>query len=114
MHNPDPQRETARLNATYRYLDFNINQERELKELVMLASQICGTPISLITLMGEDVQWIKARQGVDIYEMPRSTSLCTHAIETDDLMIVENASLGTIFTSSRSSKRAAYSILSEC
>lgn len=98
MYKPHPQREAARLSATYRYLDFNINRERELNELVMLASQICRTPISLITLMGEDVQWIKARQGADIYEMPRSTSFCTHAIETDDLMIVENASLDERFS----------------
>jgi GAF domain-containing protein len=90
--------EPQRLNATHRYLDFNLDREKELNELVRLASQICGTPISLITLMGEDVQFIKARLGADIYEMPRSTSFCTHAIENDDLMMVEDATLDERFS----------------
>ncbi|HEY0053802.1 MAG TPA: GAF domain-containing protein [Pedobacter sp.] len=86
-----PIKEAARLNATHRYLDFNINREKELEDLVMLASQICGTPISLITLMDQDVQWIKAKLGVDVSEMPRKTSFCTHAIESEEIMIVEDA-----------------------
>ncbi|TKC01427.1 sensor histidine kinase [Pedobacter cryotolerans] len=83
--------EIFRLEATRRYLDFNLNREKELDQLVMLASQICGTPISLITLMDENLQFIKAGIGADIKEMPRKTSFCTVAIETDDLMIVEDA-----------------------
>lgn len=93
----DTTKENLRLEATYRYLDFNLDRERELNALVMLASQICNTPISLITLMGEDIQWIKASQGADIKEMPRSTSFCTHAIEMEEMMIVENASLDERF-----------------
>ncbi|MBC7913746.1 MAG: GAF domain-containing protein [Pyrinomonadaceae bacterium] len=90
-------KESARLGATHRYLDFNIDREKELNELVMLASQICETPISLITLMDQDVQWIKAKMGADISEMPRKTSFCTHAIENDDIMIVEDATLDKRF-----------------
>lgn len=94
----DTVKEAARLNATHRYLDFNINREKELNELVRLASQICGTPISLITLMDQDVQWIKANLGVDVSEMPRKTSFCTHAIQNDDIMIVEDASIDSRFS----------------
>ncbi|WP_423149398.1 hypothetical protein [Rubrolithibacter danxiaensis] len=39
-------KEISRLNATHRYLNFHIDREKELNQLVMLASQICGTPIS--------------------------------------------------------------------
>jgi GAF domain-containing protein len=98
MQKSNPQIEIARLDATQRYLDFNIDRDKELNELVMLASQICGAPISLITLMGEDVQWIKAKVGVDVEEMPRNTSFCTHAIENDDVMIVEDATLDVRFS----------------
>lgn len=93
----DVSREISRLDATRRYLDFNLDREKELNDLVMLASQICGTPISLITLMDKDIQWIKAKQGVNITEMPRETSFCTHAIETDEIMIVEDATLDARF-----------------
>ena len=88
---------TLRLKATRRYLDFDLNREKELDQLVMLASQICGTPISLITLIDENVQFIKARRGVDITEMPRDTSFCTHAIESDAVMVVEDATKDTRF-----------------
>lgn len=74
MNTSSSNKENFRLQATHRYLDFNLDREKELNELVMLASQICGTPISLITLMDQDVQWIKARLGVDVTEMPRKTS----------------------------------------
>jgi GAF domain-containing protein len=97
MITPNPHKEASRLEATHRYLDFNLNREKELDDLVKLASQICNTPISLITLMDQDVQWIKARQGADITEMPRKTSFCTHAIESNEVMIVEDATLDERF-----------------
>jgi GAF domain-containing protein len=83
--------EAARLAATHRYLDFNIDRQKELDDLVRLAALICNVPISLITLMDQNVQWIKARLGVEVDEMPRATSFCTHAIQIDSVMVVEDA-----------------------
>jgi GAF domain-containing protein len=84
--------EQQRLNATRRYLKFELNREQELQDIVMLASSICNVPIALITLMDEDVQFINAKTGADVTEMPRKTSFCTHAIETDEVMEVRDAS----------------------
>lgn len=89
--------EIFRLEATRRYMDFDLDRKKELDQLVMLASQICGTPISLITLMDEDVQLIKAGIGTELTQMPRKTSFCTVAIQTDELMVVEDASKDTRF-----------------
>ncbi|WP_423149399.1 GAF domain-containing protein [Rubrolithibacter danxiaensis] len=50
--------------------------------------------------MDKDVQWIKARLGVDVQEMPRETSFCTHAIEDQNIMVVEDASLDERFSNS--------------
>ena len=84
-------KEKRRLEATRKYLHFEIDREKELDDIVMLASHICETPIALITLMDEEIQFIKAKTGADITEMPRSTSFCTHAIELDEVMVVDDA-----------------------
>ena len=84
--------EQERLNAVQRYHDFNLNRQKDLQEIVMLASVICNSPIALITLMDYDLQFIKAKIGIDSEEMPRSTSFCTHAIKIDEIMVVNDAS----------------------
>lgn len=91
--------ENLRLAATRRYSNFNVNRQQELDQLVMLASQICGTPISLITLMDENLQFIKAGLGADVKEMPRDTSFCTVAIENQEVMVVEDATKDARFAS---------------
>jgi len=84
--------EEKRLEATRRYLSFELNREKELADLVMLASSICNVPIALITLIDEEVQFVNAKTGADITVMPRKTSFCTHAIETEAVMEVFDAS----------------------
>ena len=83
--------EIERTKAVQRYLEFNIDRQKDLQEIVMLASVICKTPIALITLMDYDVQLIKAKVGIEQTMMPRSSSFCTHAIESDQIMVVEDA-----------------------
>ncbi|HQT22291.1 MAG: hypothetical protein B7X86_02895 [Sphingobacteriales bacterium 17-39-43] len=83
--------EVERVEAVQRYLDFNLERQKDLQEIVMLASVICNSPIALITLMDYDIQLIKAKVGVDVEEMPRNTSFCTHAIQIDKIMVVKDA-----------------------
>lgn len=84
--------ENKRVKAVQRYIDFNAERQKDLQEIVMLASVICNSPIALITLMDYDIQLIKAAVGTDQSVMPRSTSFCTHAIESDEIMVVNDAS----------------------
>ena len=84
--------ENNRVSAVQRYLDFGLDRQKDLQEIVMLASVICNSPIALITLMDYDIQLIKAKIGTEVTVMPRSTSFCTHAIELDEIMVVKDAS----------------------
>jgi len=83
--------ESARLAALRRYRILDTDPERAFDDLALLASQVCGTPIALITLVDEDRQWFKARVGISVGETARSISFCAHAIEQRDLFVVPDA-----------------------
>lgn len=84
--------ENKRVKAVQRYLKFNVDRQKDLQEIVMLASVICDSPIALITLMDYDIQLIKAGIGTNQTVMPRSSSFCTHAIKAEEVMVVQDAS----------------------
>ena len=56
--------ETAqRLAALRRYRILDTKPEQAFDDLTLLASQICETPIALITLLNDERQWFKSRWG---------------------------------------------------
>ena len=69
-----------RLLAVERFKTLNIDSDMEFQEFVQMASDICHTPIALLTLIEEDVQWLKVKKGTDVDQMPTKTSFCTHTI----------------------------------
>lgn len=92
MQKTDPAREEAnRLQALRELQILDTAPEPDLDEIVQLASRLCDTPISLITLLDEHRQWFKARTGLKINETHRDFAFCAHAIHQDDIMIVEDA-----------------------
>ena len=91
-------KEQERLDAVSRYKDFHINREKDLQDIVMLASYICDSPIALATLMDSEIQWIKAKVGIDVDQMPVKTSFCVQAIKQDEVIVVEDALLDNRFS----------------
>jgi anti-sigma regulatory factor (Ser/Thr protein kinase) len=87
----DADADAARVSALRRYRILDTEPERAFDDLTLLASQICGTPIALISLIDRDRQWFKSRVGVTMTETSRSVSFCTHAIQQRDLFIVPDA-----------------------
>ncbi len=83
--------ESARLTALRRYRILDTDPEQAFDDLTLLASQICGTPIALISLVDENRQWFKSRIGIDVSETSRSISFCAHAIQQSGLFIVPDA-----------------------
>lgn len=85
-----PVNENIRL-ATLERLELPLQPEENYDNITRLASFICETPVSLITLIGKDTQWFKSRVGTDLVEAKRENSHCTHAIlKPDELMVVED------------------------
>ena len=56
MNPPRPENEAERLRALRLYRILDTGSEKAFDDLARLAAAICGTPISLITLMDEQRQ----------------------------------------------------------
>lgn len=80
-----------RVKALGAYNIMDTPPEQELDEVVELASKICGKPISLISLLDGHRQWFKAKVGLPINETPIDIAFCKHAIEGNDVFIVNDA-----------------------
>lgn len=95
---PDIPNEKQRLDAIYQLDILDTAYEDEYDDIVKLASSICGTPISTITLVESSRQWFKAKVGLKDRETSRNVSFCAHAIAANtELYEVEDATKSEIF-----------------
>lgn len=85
-----PERELRRLEAVNRFLTIKINKQQEFDEITQLAADICGTPRGLITLIGEDTEYVLASDSFQP-NSARTESFCHYVLESDQVMIVADA-----------------------
>ena len=87
-----PINEQERLKALRSYELLDTLPEEAYDTITKLASYICDTPISLVTLLDADRNFLKSRLGIEFSESPRDISFCGHAILTENpIFIVEDA-----------------------
>ncbi len=83
--------EKGRLAALHHYSILDTLPEQLYDDVTALASLICGTPISLVSLVDADRQWFKSTVGLDLRETPRPQSFCAHTLGTAATLIITDA-----------------------
>ncbi|MFQ5604845.1 MAG: PAS domain S-box protein [bacterium] len=92
MKAPQIENDNLRVKTLHLYRILDTPPEQEFDDLTQLAAQMCQAPIAAIGFIDEKRQWFKARLGLDLAEIPRDISFCSHAImHPDDLFVVSNA-----------------------
>jgi PAS domain S-box-containing protein len=91
MRTPLPANETERLQALQRQHILDTPPEAAFDRITRLAAQLFGVPISLVSLVDRDRQWFKSCFGLDLRQTDRQLSFCAHAILSDDVFVVPDA-----------------------
>jgi len=83
-----PENEIERVRSLKEYSILDTLPEQEFEDMTKIASEICQTPISLITLVDTNKQWFKSNRGLNVRETERHYAFCAHAINTPDRILV--------------------------
>jgi hypothetical protein len=87
-----PANELERLQSLNEHELLDTSPEDLYDDITRIATEITGTPTSLITLVDKDRQWFKSKHGSDETETTREVSFCAHAIlNPNEVFIVPDA-----------------------
>ncbi|WP_455176003.1 putative bifunctional diguanylate cyclase/phosphodiesterase [Azospirillum largimobile] len=85
-------REEDRLAALQRYELLDTPEEPAFDQITRLAAKLLNVPVALISLVDRDRQWFKSRVGLPVRETPREQAFCAHALHSESLFVVGDAS----------------------
>lgn len=91
MSYPIALNEEARLAALYELELLDTPDEPAFDRVTRLVTQLLNVPISTITLIDAERQWIKSRVGVETRETGRDVAFCAYTVMAPEPLIVEDA-----------------------
>ncbi|KQS03708.1 hypothetical protein ASG11_05175 [Sphingomonas sp. Leaf357] len=88
---PIPIDEKDRLQFVLRNSLANGERERQFDLVTRHVTRVTGFPVSLLTFMDRDTQWIKSASGLDPGSTPREEAFCNYTIAQGGAFVVANA-----------------------
>jgi GAF domain-containing protein len=92
--------EDERLAAVHRLDVLDTPPEESFDRITRLAKTVLGMPIVVVSLVDRDRQWFKSIQGFGLSETVREISFCTHTIQRNEPLIVNDAAADPRFCDS--------------
>ncbi|MCW8091240.1 GAF domain-containing protein [Alteromonas sp. ASW11-130] len=84
-------KEVERLKALYELSILDTPPEERYDKITRFVQEYFRCKICLISLVAEDRQWFKSRQGLDVCETPRDISFCTYAIAEEEYLVIPDS-----------------------
>ncbi|MCJ2066002.1 PAS domain-containing protein [Methylobacterium sp. J-088] len=82
-----------RLAALDSYDILDTLAEEGFEDIVQLAARLCDVPVSLVSLVGLDRQWFKARVGFPQCQTDLDGSVCKFVLAEPDLLVIPDLTL---------------------
>lgn len=89
--------ESQRLQALRSYGILDTAVEPAFEDITKIASYVCQTPISVVSLVEDTRQWFKSEIGLGIRQTPIDQSMCAHALLEHSFLEVPDTSLDPRF-----------------
>src|SRR5579863_4037559 len=86
-----PENEAKRLKSLKALNILDTPLDENFERITRLTKQIFNVPIVSITLIDKDRQWFKSCEGLPNLENSRDISFCAHAINEEDILMIEDA-----------------------
>jgi GAF domain-containing protein len=80
--------ERYRLDALNSYDILDTAPEAGFDDIVLLAHEICDTPVALVSFVASKRQWFKAASGTELCQTPIEQSVCAHALAQPDTLVI--------------------------
>jgi diguanylate cyclase (GGDEF)-like protein len=92
-----PDDEGTRVDTLYDLRILDTEPEERFDRLTRLAKRLLQVPISLISLVDENREWIKSGEGINNSQVARDISFSAHAILGPDILLIPDATLDERF-----------------
>lgn len=87
---PTPKNERQRLEALNELGILYTPLQHRFDRITRTICRLFYMPITYISLIDKDTQWIKSAQGLDLISTTRNVSICSHTLLVDEYIICED------------------------
>ncbi|WP_423186306.1 PAS domain-containing protein [Alishewanella sp. d11] len=91
------QEELQRLAIIAQLREKSVTNDPRYARILRLAQSLLHTPVVLISLVAEHIQWFHSKLGTSLCETARADAFCAHAINQEAILVIEDAMLDPRF-----------------